>query len=565
MAFDGLFTRAMVKELADCLVGGRVAKISAPYQNEVILTIRNQRKNYPLLLSAHPTYARAQITEIPYANPQTPTNFTMVLRKYLESAKLSFVEQFENDRVINFGFVTRNELGDKLPLLLSLEIMGRYSNLILVDQETGKIIDTVKHVSMDQNRYRTLLPQATYRLPPSQGKINPFKDESKAYLELLRKFPNREVLAKNIVKTYQGFSRESALILADRLHETRELDDAFAAFLRETNNPHPTISETDKVLDFTCFKASSEHVATFETLSLMLDAYYREKATRDRVMSQGSKLIHVIKNDLSRNKKKLVKLEKELKATENADEYRIKGELLTTYLYQINRGMTEIMLNNYYDHEKPVKISLSNQLSPSANAQKYFKRYQKLKNAVSFVTKQIDLTKKEIDYLETIQAQIELAEPKDLQDIELELEKGGYLETKNKAKKKPRQAKSKPETFVASDGTEISVGKNNYQNDRLTLKTAKKDYYWLHVKNVPGSHVIVNSDSPSDETLTEAAIIAAYYSKSRASANVAVDFVQVKKIRKPNGAKPGFVIYEGQKTLYVTPDKELIEKLKHAK
>lgn len=565
MAFDGLFTRAMVKELADCLVGGRVAKISAPYQNEVILTIRNQRKNYPLLLSAHPTYARTQITEIPYSNPQTPTNFTMVLRKYLESAKLSFIEQFENDRVINFGFVTRNELGDKLPLLLSLEIMGRYSNLILVDQETGKIIDTVKHVSMDQNRYRTLLPQATYRLPPSQGKINPFKDESKAYLELLRKFPNREVLAKNIVKTYQGFSRESALILADRLHETRELDDVFAEFLKETNNPHPTILETDKGLDFTCFKASSEHVATFETLSLMTDAYYREKATRDRVMSQGSKLIHVIKNDLSRNKKKLVKLEKELKATENADEYRIKGELLTTYLYQITRGMTEVMLNNYYDHEKPVKISLSNQLSPSANAQKYFKRYQKLKNAVSFVTKQIDLTKKEIDYLETIQAQIELAEPKDLQDIELELEKGGYLETKNKAKKKPRQAKSKPETFVASDGTEISVGKNNYQNDRLTLKTAKKDYYWLHVKNVPGSHVIVNSDSPSDETLTEAAIIAAYYSKSRASANVAVDFVQVKKIRKPNGAKPGFVIYEGQKTLYVTPDKELIEKLKHAK
>ncbi len=565
MAFDGLLTRAMVKELACCLVYGRVTKISAPYQNEVILTIRNQRKNYPLLLSAHPTYARAQITEIPYSNPQTPTNFTMVLRKYLESARLAFIEQVENDRVINFGFVTRNELGDKLPLLLSLEIMGRYSNLILVDQETGKIIDTVKHVSMDQNRYRTLLPQATYRLPPSQGKVNPFEDESKTYLELLRKFPNREVLAGSIVRTYQGFSRESALILADRLHETRNPDDAFAAFLSETANPYPAISETDKGLDFTCFKTKSKSVRRFETLSLMLDAYYREKATRDRVMSQGSKLIHVIKNDLSRNRKKLVKLEKELKATENADEYRIKGELLTTYLYQIKRGMTEVVLNNYYDGEKPVRITLSNQLSPSANAQKYFKRYQKLKNAVSFVTKQIDLTAREIDYLETIQAQIELAEPKDLQDIELELEKGGYLGTKTRSKRKTQQTKSRPETFIASDGTEISVGKNNYQNDRLTLKTARKDYYWLHVKNVPGSHVIVNSDSPSEETLTEAAVIAAYYSKSRASANVAVDYVQVRKIRKPNGAKPGFVIYEGQKTLYVTPDKELVEKLKHAR
>lgn len=561
MAFDGLFTRAMTHELADLLVGGRVTKISAPYRNEVILTIRSRRRNYPVLLSAHPSYARAQVTEIPYANPQTPSNFTMVLRKYLESAKVAFIRQPGNDRVINFGFVTRNELGDSLPLLLSLEVMGRYSNLILVDQEKGTIIDTVKHVPMDQNRYRTLLPQAAYRTPPVQDKKNPFEDEDGLYRTLLREYPNREVLAKALVRTYQGLSRESALILSDRLHEPGSPSDAFSAFLSETDHPHPAIVRTEKGDDFTCFETGGKRRG-FETLSAMLDAYYREKATKDRVRSQGSRLIHVVRNDLSRNRRKLVKLERELKATENADTFRIKGELLTTYLHQVSRGMTEITLNNYYDNEKPLTIALSNQLSPSANAQKYFKKYQKLKNAVAYVTRQIELTEAEIAYLETVQAQIELAEPQDLPDIEFELEKGGYLERRNAGKKKQSKAQSRPETFNATDGTEISVGKNNYQNDRLTLKTARKDYWWLHVKNVPGSHVIVHSAAPSDETLYEAAMIAAYFSKSRASANVAVDYVQVRRIRKPNGAKPGFVIYEGQKTLYVTPDEEMVEKLK---
>ena len=561
MAFDGIFTRAMANELNELLLGGRVMKISQPYANEVILTIRQNRHNYPVLLSAHPNYARVQVTEIPYTNPPVPTNFTMVLRKYLEGAKLVKLEQLNCDRVLNFYFMTRNELGDRLPLILSVEIMGRYSNIILVEQETNKILDTVKHVGMDQNRYRTLLPGATYKNPPAQTKRDPFSDQDKLYLELVKDHPNREVLAMQLVKTYQGLSRQSALQLAKMLHEERDLSTSFNAFLEQTKHPKANIFTEKNKLAFDIFTHHTTQ-QEFATLSEMLDSYYQEKAVRDRVFHQGAKLIHIVKKELSKNQTKLKKLTKELKNTDKADGLRVKGELLTTYLYQVKPNATSVTLPNYYDGEKPVKITLSPQLSPAQNSQKYFKKYQKLKNAVAHIEQQLALTKAEIAYLESVQMQLELAQPSDLNDIELELQTAGYLtQTKQQKKRKPKL--SKPETFVATDGTEISVGKNNLQNDRLSLKTAQKNYYWLHVKDIPGSHVIVHSSQPTQETLLQAASLAAYYSKARSSANVPVDYVQVRHLRKPNGAKPGFVIYEGQKTLYVTPDKALVAKLKN--
>lgn len=561
MAFDGIFTRAMANELNELLLDGRVMKISQPYANEVILTIRQNRHNYPVLLSAHPNYARVQVTEIPYTNPPIPTNFTMVLRKYLEGAKLVKLEQLNCDRVLNFYFMTRNELGDRLPLILSVEIMGRYSNIILVEQETNKILDTVKHVGMDQNRYRTLLPGATYKNPPAQTKRDPFSDQDKLYLELVKDYPNREVLAMQLVKTYQGLSRQSALQLAKMLHEERDLSTSFNAFLEQTKHPKANIFTEKNKLAFDIFTHHTTQ-QEFATLSEMLDSYYQEKAVRDRVFHQGAKLIHIVKKELSKNQTKLKKLTKELKNTDKADGLRVKGELLTTYLYQVKPNATSVTLPNYYDGEKPVKITLSPQLSPAQNSQKYFKKYQKLKNAVAHIEQQLALTKAEIAYLESVQMQLELAQPSDLNDIELELQTAGYLtQTKQQKKRKPKL--SKPETFVATDGTEISVGKNNLQNDRLSLKTAQKNHYWLHVKDIPGSHVIVHSSQPTQETLLQAASLAAYYSKARGSANVPVDYVQVRHLRKPNGAKPGFVIYEGQKTLYVTPDKALVAKLKN--
>ena len=561
MTFDGLFTHAMIHELNQTLQNGRVTKISQPYPNEVILTIRANRTNYPVLLSANPRYARFQITQIPYTNPAVPTNFTMMLRKYLEGAKLLKIKQLDNDRVVYFEFLTRNELGDKLPLLLSAEIMGRYSNVILINQSTNKIIDTIKHVGMDQNRYRTLLPGATYRQPPTQNKENPFEQDSNTFEELIQKYPNREVLADNLLKQYQGISRDNALALADKLHSSNNFVQAFNDFLAMTEDPIPTMNGNN----FSIF-ADNPNDKKFTTLSEMLDVFYHTKANRDRVQQQGGQLLHVIRKNLQRNKKKLKKLSNELKATENADEYRIKGEVLTTYLYQIKRGMTKITLPNFYDNNKEITISLSNQLSPSQNAQKYFKKYQKLKNAVTFVNKQIELTKKEVAYLEEIQTQIELATPADLNDIKTELQQEGYIKKKQQKSKHSSRVKiNKPESFIASDGTEILVGKNNLQNEKLTLHTAKKTDIWLHAKNIPGSHVIIKSNNPSDETLFEAAMLAAYFSKFRSSANVPIDYVQVKNIRKPNGSKPGFVIYEGQKTLTVTPTEDFVLELRQNK
>ena len=561
MTFDGLFTHAMIHELNQTLQNGRVTKISQPYPNEVILTIRANRTNYPVLLSANPRYARFQITQIPYTNPAVPTNFTMMLRKYLEGAKLLKIKQLDNDRVVYFEFLTRNELGDKLPLLLSAEIMGRYSNVILINQSTNKIIDTIKHVGMDQNRYRTLLPGATYRQPPTQNKENPFEQDSNTFEELIQKYPNREVLADNLLKQYQGISRDNTLALADKLHSSNNFVQAFNDFLAMTEDPIPTMNGNN----FSIF-ADNPNDKKFTTLSEMLDIFYHTKANRDRVQQQGGQLLHVIRKNLQRNKKKLKKLSNELKATENADEYRIKGEVLTTYLYQIKRGMTKIALPNFYDNNKEITISLSNQLSPSQNAQKYFKKYQKLKNAVTFVNEQIELTQKEVAYLEEIQTQIELATPADLNDIKTELQQEGYIKKKQQKSKHSSRVKiNKPESFIASDGTEILVGKNNLQNEKLTLHTAKKTDIWLHAKNIPGSHVIIKSNNPSDETLFEAAMLAAYFSKFRSSANVPIDYVQVKNIRKPNGSKPGFVIYEGQKTLTVTPTEDFVLELRQNK
>lgn len=560
VAFDGIFTRAMVNELNNLLLDGRVTKVSQPYQNEVILTIRKDRKNHPLLLSAHPNYARVQITDIPYTNPPVPTNFTMVLRKYLDGAKLVEIKQLACDRVIDLYFMTRNELGDTLPLKLSIEIMGRYSNIILVDQMTNKVIDTVKHVGMDQNRYRTLLPGATYQTPPKQAKLDLFTDTSKYYLELVKLYPNRDVLATNLVKSYQGLSKSSALTLAKLLHALEDPEQAVAKFLAYTKAPVPNLYLDNGKLAFSIF--SQPHAEkTFVTLSALLDSYYKERALRDRVAQKGAQLIHVIKKELQKNKKKVVKLEAELKATAKADSYRVKGELLTTYLYQVRPKQSEIELPNYYDEEKLVTITLSPQLTPAQNAQKYFKKYQKLKNAIVHLNEQLTLTKQELDYLEGIKSQIELAVPSDLDDIKLELENGGYLKANPKQKARAKSKVSRPTVFKATDGTEILVGKNNLQNDRLTLKTANKNYYWLHTKDLPGSHVIVCSSMPTDETLTEAAKLAAYFSKAQNSANVPVDYVQVRHIKKPNGAKPGYVIYEGQKTLYVTPEEKLVAQL----
>lgn len=559
MAFDGFFTHAVVHELDQTLATGRVAKVNQPYPAELIMTIRAHRHNYSLLLSANPTYPRMQITQIAYQNPAVPSNFAMTMRKYLEGAILESIEQVDNDRIIKMNFKTRDELGDQQRLVLVIEIMARHSNVSLVNEKNHKIIDTIKHVGSDQNRVRLLLPGATFVMPPKQDKVNPYLP-NQIYTDLVRKDLDENELAKQLQARYQGLGRQSAQELARELQASSDLPTTYHTFLKQFENPDPVIyDDNNGKRQFAAFLPSNikeEQLTHYDTLSVMLDAFYAQKAERDRSKELAGQVLKVLHNELKKDRRKVKKLKQQLEDAEKADYYRIRGEILTTYLGKLTAGMTEITLPNFYDDNKPLKIKLDPELSPSRNAQKYFTKYDKLKTSVDYVKEQLKLANDEINYLANIESQIDLASPADIQEIRLELQQQGYIKQKRQKSKKRRKVRvSKPEEFHTSNGTTVLVGKNNLQNDRLSFKIANKNDIWLHVKDIPGSHVIIRDSDPDEQTLLEAAQLAAYFSKGRNSDNVPVDYLPAKRLHKPNGAKPGFVTFTGHKTLYVTPHK----------
>ncbi|EQA5379751.1 fibronectin-binding protein EfbA [Enterococcus hirae] len=565
MSFDGVFTHAMINELRETLLSGRISKIHQPYENEVVLVIRSRGKNQRLLLSAHPSYARIQITQIDYQNPDTPPNFVMMLRKHLDGAILESIEQIENDRVIHFHFTKRDELGDLQNIILIVELMGRHSTIILVNKESGKILDAIKHIGSSQNTYRSLLPGVDYIAPPEQNHLNPFSQEKE---KVFHRLSQMDLTPKGIQQQFQGIGFDTAQELVARLTERPNekmlvWQEFFTAIDTQLSPSLYEVAEKEYFtpINYRFFDSNTQQKKMYPTLSALLDAFYQEKAEKDRAKQQGGELIRKIENELKRNRNKLKKREQTLKDSENAEDYRRDGELLTTFMAQVPRGANEVTLPNYYEEDRPITIKLDPALTPNQNAQKYFHRYQKLKNAVKLIGKQIEEAKNEIDYLESVLSQLEIAGPMDIEVIKEELTAEGYLKKKS-SKKQKRKKPSQPDQYLSTDGTLILVGKNNLQNDQLSLKTAKKTDYWLHAKNIPGSHVIIKSDQPSDETITEAAELAAYFSKYRHSAQVPVDLVQVKHLRKPNGAKPGYVIYENQKTIIVTPEEEKINKMK---
>lgn len=559
MSFDGVFTHAMTRELNQ-LVSGRISKIHQPYENEIVLVIRANGKNQRLLLSAHPSYARIQLTEIAYGNPDNPPNFVMMLRKHLDGAILEKIQQIDNDRVVHFTFSKRDELGDLQNIILVVELMGRHSTIVLLNKTTGKILDAIKHIGHSQNTYRAILPGAEYIAPPQQDQLNPFLATKEQVFTILS--TAEKLNAQYLQQNFQGLGRDTATELAARLNDSQQKMPIWDAFWQEINQPVPTLGEkNDKEFFAPIAFSTLANTVNFPSLSLLLDVFYGEKAEKDRVKQLGNELIRKVDNEIKRNQTKLAKREQTLKDSENAEEFRRDGELLTTFMTQVPRGAEKVVLENYYEENQPIEIKLNPALTPNQNAQKYFQRYQKLKNAVKLVYNQIQEAKDEIAYLESVLAQLELAGPLDIEVIKEELVASGYL--RNRRSKKNRQPKpSQPEEFTASDGTTILVGKNNLQNDQLTLKKARKTDIWLHAKNIPGSHVIIKDPEPSQETLLEAAELAAYFSKYRQSSQVPVDYVAVKHVHKPNGAKPGFVIYENQKTLFVTPEESVVEKLR---
>jgi predicted ribosome quality control (RQC) complex YloA/Tae2 family protein len=568
MSFDGLFTRAMTEELLKKLKGGRINKIHQPYKNEIIMIIRANGKNHKLLLSAHPSYSRVQLTNESHDNPSEPPMFCMLLRKHLEGFLLEDIHQIEMDRIIIFEIKGRNEIGDISNKQLIVEIMGRHSNITLVDKTKNMILDSIKHISFAVNSHRAILPGHEYILPPAQNKLNPFEaDET----EILKRIDfNSGKLDKQIVAAFSGIS---PLFAREILHHAglanrTTLPKAFLQMIDALRDHRiqPTITGSGTKENY--YLLPLEHLPGdyrhFDTLSDMLDRFYFGKAQRDRVHQQANDLEHFIINEKEKNEKKINKLLATLKEAENADIHKLFGELITANMYTIQKGMKEVEVLNYYSEDGAlVKIPLDVQKTPSENAQKYFSRYQKAKNAVNIVKEQIEKAKDELTYFDSLLQQVETASPKDIEEIREELVEGRYLKEKQKRHKK-KNLNSKPvlDRYTATDGTEILVGKNNKQNDYLTNKLAARDEIWLHTKDIPGSHVVIRSKEPSEKTILEAAALAAYFSKARASSAVPVDFTQVRHVKKPSGAKPGFVIYENQQTVYVTPDEEIVLSLR---
>ncbi|HEX0767064.1 TPA: Rqc2 family fibronectin-binding protein PavA [Streptococcus pneumoniae] len=549
MSFDGFFLHHIVEELRNELVNGRIQKINQPFEQELVLQIRSNRQSHRLLLSAHPVFGRIQLTQTTFENPAQPSTFIMVLRKYLQGALIESIEQVENDRIVEMTVSNKNEIGDHIQATLIIEIMGKHSNILLVDKSSHKILEVIKHVGFSQNSYRTLLPGSTYIAPPSTESLNPFTIKDEKLFEILQ---TQELTAKNLQSLFQGLGRDTANEL-ERILVSEKLS-AFRNFFNQETKP--CLTETS----FSPVPFANQVGEPFANLSDLLDTYYKDKAERDRVKQQASELIRRVENELQKNRHKLKKQEKELLATDNAEEFRQKGELLTTFLHQVPNDQDQVILDNYYTNQ-PIMIALNKALTPNQNAQRYFKRYQKLKEAVKYLTDLIEETKATILYLESVETVLNQAGLEEIAEIREELIQTGFIRRRQREK---IQKRKKLEQYLASDGkTIIYVGRNNLQNEELTFKMARKEELWFHAKDIPGSHVVISGNlDPSDAVKTDAAELAAYFSQGRLSNLVQVDMIEVKKLNKPTGGKPGFVTYTGQKTLRVTPDSKKIASMK---
>ncbi|MBP1968162.1 putative ribosome quality control (RQC) complex YloA/Tae2 family protein [Virgibacillus natechei] len=567
MPFDGIVTRAVTEELKEEIIPGKITKIYQPTETELVFTVRSQGKNHTLLFSIHPTYARIHVTEDSYTNPKEPPMFCMVLRKHLSGAAIEKIEQYGMERIITFSIKTRNEIGDIAYKELLIELMGKHSNVMLIDKDKGHIIDSLKHVSLAQNRHRIIQPGQKYKLPPMQEKLNPLEISGEKYIKRLDF--NAGKLDAQMVTELVGFSPVIAREIVSRanLGTAQVYMEKFLEVQEQIqkNNYSPTIYRNKKedfhVLPITSFDGEKE---SFSATNKMLDQFYSGKAERDRVKQQAKDLYRFIKNEKDKNNRKMKKHKQTIKKAEGAKQHQKMGELLTAHMHLVTQGDTIVSVTDYYDPAQNERtIELNPNKSPSENAQAYFKTYQKLKKSKEVIEKEVIKTEEEFIYLDQLLQQIDVASVTDIEEIREELREGGYLKKQSKQKKhKNKPKKPVPEEYTATDGTLILVGKNNKQNEYVTSKLANRNDVWLHTKDIPGSHVVIRSEEPTEDTLIEAAQIAAYFSKSQDSSTVPVDYTKIRHVKKPSGAKPGYVTYDSQKTLFVTPHKNVIDALK---
>jgi len=568
MALDGIVTGAIVRELQP-LVGARFHKIHQPNDHDLVMQVRGGGAHGRLLVSANPTYPRVHLTEMTFVNPLEAPMFCMLMRKHCEGAVIEAIRQIGNERIIRIDVRQRDELGDLSAKTIVVELMGRHSNIILLDTASNVIHDGIHHVTPAISSYRIVMPGTAYTAPPEQGKTDPLtiRDEMafRAALEaVVEPAPD-----KRLLEAFSGFSPLIARELAHRCGgDTGALWQAFdglMAQVREDAYTPEIVSRPDGKTFFSVTELThlDGERRRFDTVSACLEAFYGDKAERDTVKQRVSDLIRFLQNERNKNLKKLDKLNETLEDAKGADRYRILGELITAYMHAINKGDTSAEVVNYYDENGgTVKIELDPQLTPAQNAQRYFRRYAKQRNSLSVVSEQMEATREEIRYLESLLQQLDTASLADIEEIREELVEMGYMRARGRrGPKKKKPARPALLVYTSSEGIPVYVGKNNTQNDYLTNRLASPGDTWLHTKDIPGSHVVIRGTDFGDATLEEAAMLAAHYSQARASSQVPVDYTLIRHVHKPSGAKPGFVTYDRQKTLFVTPDEQRIKSL----
>ncbi len=572
MPLDGITLGAVARELDSKLTGGRVDRVQQPEADEIHLTIRSGGANHRLLITCGANYARAHISEISKKSPETPPMFCMMLRKHLSGARVTGVRQIGSDRILHLLFEGLNELGDAAERVLICEIMGRHSNIILTGE--GRILSCARNVTADVSRVREVLPGLPYTPPPKQDKLDPETCSERALEERLEPLSGA-LLSRALAAALSGVSEQAARELSLRiagssdaplrgetLRETARTALSFLRSLKEGAGGVLYLDAEGSPADITSFiylSREPERQAERASVSAALDEFYSKRDLLGRIRQRSSALRQLLKSALERCEKKLaIQLETRRKAA-NMDQMRIRGDLIMASIHQIPKGVSSFRVTDYFDPEmKEVEIPLDPALQPMENAQRCYKQYAKLRAASKLVEGQIELNRAEIAYLEGQMHYLDnCASMEELDEIRDELIREGYQRATaaEKRAKKKTSAASLPLRFLSEDGTEIYIGKNNAQNDRLTQDADGNDT-WLHVKDMPGSHVIVRCENPGNQTLTQAAKLAAYYSKARYSGLVPVDITLRKYVKKPGGSKPGFAVYTHQRTVYIIPDKD---------
>lgn len=582
MSLDGAFLHIIKKELENGgFIGARVDKVYQPSREEIIITLRTLSGNKKLMVSANTMAARINITDITPENPKQPPMFCMLMRKHLANGRLLAIRQDGLERILNLDFECMNEIGDMVTNTLVVEIMGRHSNIILV--RDGKVIDSIKRITDDISSVRRVLPGVAYELPPREERLRLTECTNEEILTALEQSPS-EKLVKLLPKVLEGiapiFARECANYTARNMDITAgeltpDMRDRLCFFMKKARGAindgegkFAIVSElSGKPKDF-CFIAIEQYstamtVSYVESANELLDRFYMSRDRNERMKQRSHDLLKLLVNASERISKKLAIQRQELHNCSEREVFRVCGDLINANIYRLEKGMNEAVLDNFYTGQAET-IKLDVRLTPSQNAQKYYSEYRKLDTAEKMLTKLIAQGEQELVYVDSVFDAVSRTEGEsELAEIRQELAEQGYLRGTKKPNGKPVKEQP-PMKFHSSEGFEILAGKNNKQNDKLTLKTAKATDIWLHTHDIAGSHVIIRTDGKpvGEQTLTEAAIIAAYNSKARDSAQVPVDYTNVKFVKKPNGAKPGMVIFTNNKTLYVMPQEDVVEGLR---